>query len=229
MGLRQSAMSTTGMREAASTRTLEGRGPGAVRQQAARFVDARLVGGVVLICVSVAAGVLLLGRGPDTVTVWRASRDLAAGSQVVDAEPVALPRSSVSDRYVSADQEPAGVLTRPVASGELLPISALAAGPPVSTRRVTVPVDPLHAPPGLQAGETVDVWSSLDAQSPQPPTLVLADVVVAGVSAEDSGLSGQVGVVLAVPEAQVAAVVAASRGGVLDLVAVPLDAQGSAA
>lgn len=201
----------------------------AVRQRTARLLDPRLLGGVALIGLSALAGALLLGHDEDTVTVWRATRDLSVGATIADVEPVAVPRSLVADRYVASAEDITGVLNRAVAAGELIPASAVGTSGAEGVRLVTIPVDPLHAPPDLLAGDAVDVWASGDGQSTQSPELVLADVVVSGVSAQESGLTGQLGVVLRVPDAQVAAVVAASRRGALDLVAVPLDAQASTA
>jgi hypothetical protein len=117
------------------------------------------------------------------------------------------------------DQPIDGVLRWPVLAGELVPRSAVATSPPEPTRAVTVPVDPLHAPPALQPGDRVDVWSS-PADGSGPPLLVLAAVPVASASPEQ-GLGGEIGVVLDVPMDDVAGIVAAARSGVVDLVAVP--------
>ena len=92
----------------------------------------------------------------------------------------------------------------------------------------TVPVDPLHAPVGLVAGDVVDAWVTprADTTSTVDAGLVLGSLTVAAVSAEAAGLGGELGIVLEVPAADVARIVAAARGGVLDLVAVPQASQG---
>ncbi|HAN70943.1 MAG TPA: hypothetical protein DCQ36_05065, partial [Actinobacteria bacterium] len=76
----------------------------------------------------------------------------------------------------------------------------------------------------------VDVWST--ASDPGAlagdvrPVLVLASARVLTVATEAGGFAGSWGVELAVPEESVADVVAAGRGGVLDLVTVPGSSQG---
>lgn len=197
----------------------------AVRQQAAHVLDVRLIGGLALVALSAVAGAMLLGRDQDTVTVWQATRDLSVGSPVLDAEAVTIPRSPVSDQYLGPTDDRSGVLVRPVSAGELVPRAAVVADSDRPRREVTVPVDPLHAPPGLLPGDAVDVWASGDESSATPPRLVLDHVIVANVADEDTGLSGRLGVVLSVPEEDVADLVAATRTGELDLVAVPVDGQ----
>lgn len=80
---------------------------------------------------------------------------------------------------------------------------------------MTVPVDPLHAPPALQRGSLVDVWS-VPGDPEQGGVLVLPAVSVADVSTDALGMGGELAVVLDVPSGQVAAVVDAARGGGVD-------------
>lgn len=205
--------------------------PAATRQRVARLADPRLWGGAVLITVSAVLGAALLSGGADTVTVWQATRDLSVGARPVDVEPVEVDRAIAAGRYAGPDAPATGVLQRPVAAGELVPAAALGPAAATPTRRVTVPVDPLHAPPVLVPGDVVDVWAS--PREPEgtgaAPALVLADALVADVSADSTGLGGELGVVLDVPLERVPEVVRATRAGVVDLVAVPVSSQGSAA
>lgn len=205
------------------------------RQLGARWTDARLWGSVGLVVVATVLGALLLGRGGDTVLVLRAERDLAAGAVPQAVVPVAVP-SEVAGGYVTVDDEIAGVLQWPVAAGDLLPRAALRATDTTVVRGVTIPVDPLHAPAGLSAGDLVDVWATptrlggpgwMESGSDQgadpgsSPSRVLARVLVTSVSTEGVGFGGGWGVELAVPEEDVARAVAAGRGSVIDLVTVP--------
>lgn len=201
------------------------------RLQRARLGDLRLWAGLSLLVVSMVIGATMLSAGDDTVTVWRASRDLSAGSAPADLEPITVGRAVAGDRYVGSDVDVAGVLRWPVRAGELLPRAALTQPSAAATREVTVPVDPMHAPAGLQAGDVIDMWStardstSADARPDAVPVLVLAAVRVTAVADADVGISGQLGVVLEVPADHVPDVVAAGRAGVTDLVAVPLASQ----
>ncbi|MHB1164798.1 MAG: CpaB family protein [Candidatus Nanopelagicales bacterium] len=194
-------------------------GPQVRRIGRARWGDVRLWLGLLLVAASMLVGARLMAAGDDTVTVLRATRDLSVGARLDGLVPVRLPRDAAQP-YLGQPVD--GVLRWPVLAGELVPRSAVATSPPEPTRQVTVPVDPLHAPPGLRPGDRVDVWSSPrgPADAAGPPVLVLASVPVASASSEQ-GLGGEVGVVLDVPVDDVAGIVAASRSGVVDLVAVP--------
>lgn len=203
--------------------------PAAVRQRRARIGDLRLWAGVALLTASAGAGFVWVGGGEDTVTVWRATRDLGAGAAAADLEAVQVPPAVAAAGYLGPADDLTGRLRWPVAAGELLPGGALARSADADTRQVTVPVDPLHAPVGLVAGDVVDAWVSprTDAATAVDADLVLGGATVAAVSAEAAGLGGELAIVLEVPAAEVASVVAASRGGVLDLVAVPPGSQGT--
>jgi hypothetical protein len=203
-----------------------------VRQSVARWSDVRLWAALGLVGVATLLGALLLGRGGDTVLVLRADRDLVAGSPPVAVSSVAVSRSLAAG-YVAAGETPPGILQWPVAEGELLPRSALVPPDPTPVRRVTVPVDPQHAPADLSSGDLVDVWAT-PASTPGgasmdlggrniAPELVLDRVLVTGVSTEGAGFGGGWGVELAVPQDDVARAVSAGRSAVIDLVSVPAD------
>lgn len=199
--------------------------PVAARQRPARFSDLRLWLGILLLVGSTAAGSLLLSRGEDTVTVWRATRDLSPGAPPTGLEQVAVSHDVAGAGYARPGDVLVGRLRWPIATGGLLPLAALDAPTRDDTRQVTVPVDPLHAPVALQAGDRVDVWSMPRPESGAPdgpgPRLVLPAAVVTSVAADSIGIGGEIAVVLEVPSGVVASVVAATRSGVVDLVAVP--------
>lgn len=199
-----------------------------VRQQPARWSDVRLWAAMVLVVVATVLGAALLGRGGDTVLVLRADRDLAAGAPVSAVSTIAVPRG-LADGYVPAGADLDGVLQWPVAAGDLVPRAALTTGGDEPVRGVTIPVDPLHAPADLAAGDLVDVWATPTSaggmvgtdDSAPAPALVLRRVPVTAVSTEGVGFGGGWGVELAVPEEDVARAVAAGRAAVIDLVTVP--------
>ena len=83
-----------------------------------------------------------------------------------------------------------------------------------------MPVDTLHAPISLAAGARVDVWATGTAEG-AIPTLVMHDALVSATSADAESSTGQLGVVLEVPTADAAAIVAATHTGSVDLVALP--------
>ncbi len=199
--------------------------PPAARQRTARVSDLRLWLGILLLVGSTAAGYLLLSHGEDTVTVWRATRDLAPGTPPSGLEQVVVSRDVAGEAYARPGDVLAGRLRWPVVAGGLLPLAALDSVTLTHTRQVTVPVDPLHAPVALQSGDLVDVWSMPRPDGVAPgdrePALVLPAVVVMSVAEDAIGIGGEIAVVLEVPAQAVAAVVGATRSGVVDLVAVP--------
>ncbi len=199
--------------------------PPARRLRRARFGDVRLWLGIALVVGSVVVGVRVMSVEDNTVLVLRATRDLASGSAAVDLAPVRVNTLAAGNAYLTEQPSAGHVVRWPISAGELVPRSAIASAPDVPIREVAVPVDPLHAPPGLQAGDLVDVWSAPRENEAGAPSRVLAAVTVAGVASDDVGIGGEIGVVLNVPEELVAAVVSASRSGVIDLVAVPLRSQ----
>jgi hypothetical protein len=191
--------------------------------------DVRLALGVVLVVASVVVGSRVLASADDRVPVWSAASALAAGTTLAAADLVATP-VAVDDlqAYAAASQDLVGVrLSRDLGAGELVPRSALSSADAVDRRLVTVPVDPLHAPPTLARGELVDVYvsprdgASVGAGVDVLPALVLARVLVADPGSVDtSGAGDQLGVVLDVAAADADRAVAAARGGEVDLVRV---------
>lgn len=200
--------------------------PPARRMHRAHLADLRLWLGLALVIVSMLVGARLLAVDDDTVLVLRASRDLAVGAPLEGLTFVRVSRAAAGGLYLDGPA-PEGVLRWPVAAGELVPRSAVAIAPAAQSRLVTIPVEPLHAPPGLQAGDLVDVWSSPRESDPGQPVLVLPGITVSSVSIDDMGMGGEIGVVLDIPVERVPAVVLAARSGVIDLVAVPLASQSS--
>ena len=195
------------------------------RLRRAHVGDARLWLGLALVVGSVVLGARLLGTDDDSVLVLRATRDLAVGSPVEGLVPVRVDRAGFGEEYLVEQPPAGGVLRWPITAGEFVPRSAVVIGAAEQVREVTVPVDPLHAPPSLQGGDLVDVWASPPQAEPGGPTLVLRDVTVATVTLDDRGIGGEIGVVLNVPAADVSDLVRASRSGVIDLVAVPVRSQ----
>ncbi len=192
--------------------------------RSARWTDIRLWFGLALIVTSMLAGAYVLSAGEDSMTVWRASTDLAIGD-VPQLEPVSVRLDGSAVAYVRATSMPEGRMRVPVAEGALLPVAAVGAAESTTSRLITVAVDSLHSPVGLAPGDVVDVWATTnDTQNPMPPTLVLAQAHVQAVDRENVGVGGELPVVLDVDKDQTAPIIAASRGQI-SLVEVPLSAQ----
>ncbi len=197
--------------------------PAARRLHRVRWRDLRLWLGLALIVGSMVVGSRVLSASQESVTAWRAARDLAPGS-VPQLEPVTMPLGPVTGAYATGPDVPEGRMRLAVPAGALVPAAAIAPSEPAGLRLVTVAVDPLHAPAGLAAGDVVDVWHTpaQDTTAIAGPRLVRGGVLVAEALTEAVGMGGEIPVVLEVPEAAVADVVTSLRTGVIDLVRVPL-------
>ena len=191
-----------------------------------RWRDGRLWLGVALIIASMLIGSRVISHSDERITVWRATHDLSIGSAPDGLEPVAVALGEAGTDYARAMSDPTGVLVRPVAAGELLPSSALGIPTTAPMRVVTLPVEPLHSPVSLLTGDRVDIWATPgDAANAAPPALVEPSAVVASITADSMGVGGEIGVAVRVPEDRAAALIAAMRGGAIDLVEVPIESQ----
>ena len=207
-------------------------GPAPRRVRPPRWLDLRLVLGVLLVLVSVVVGARLLDSGAAAASVWVASRDLAAGSTLAggDLERAQVRLYERGSSYLAAEgAEPLGyVLERGVGAGELLPRQSLVrpderAG---EVRDVSVPVAPGHLPEDLLAGQRVDVYVTPEAPpggAAAPETQLVLRAVPVTLRPREGALSasGTSGVVLSVPDADVPALVAAAQSGGIDLVRAP--------
>jgi hypothetical protein len=210
--------------------------PVAARLRRARWLDPRLVGGVLLILLSVVVGSKVLANADERVQVWSVTRDLGADTRLAKADlavrSVRLDGEAV--RYVSADQHLEGlVLTRPVGGGELLPVGAVARKGSGDQRRVVVEVDRISAG-GLDKGRVVDVYAVRDAvagDDPPRPELVISGVTVAeDVKAGGSAFGGsasKAGVALLVDGDSVSGLIDAMAHGDVYVVQVPSSADAS--
>ena len=194
--------------------------PAAQRVQRAGWRDPRLWVGVAIVAVSVVAGARLLASADDTVPVWVAAGNLAAGAPVTaaDLEPhrVRVAVADDVDGYFSATERPPdGVLLRGVGDGELLPRTAVGPVGQRGTVQVPLSVDPEQVPPSVGRGSVVDVYVLGDPAGPSPGATagatagVDAEPALAGVSVVDAPdvedsfvVSGKRQLVLAVPEQQ---------------------------
>src|SRR3954468_20124969 len=103
-------------------------GPVPRRVRPPRWLDLRLVLGVLLVLGSVLLGVRVVSVADATVPVWAAAGDLAAGTALTADDLVAVDvrLDGTADSYLSTGTRPEGrTLARPVGAGELLPRSAL--------------------------------------------------------------------------------------------------------
>lgn len=205
--------------------------PAATRLRQPRWLDGRLIAGVLLILVSIVVGANVVRAADQSVQVWKTRRALPAGTTLADDDVLATRvRLFGADqaRYVDATrgQRPTGlVLARDVGAGELLPADALvAAADTVPTRLVTVPISRSHAVGGrLRRGDRVDVVATFRISAQLSETrAVLRAALVEEVVEEDEGFGGGDGyaVTLRVPPGQALLLASALQTAELDLLLV---------
>ncbi|MGY2081808.1 SAF domain-containing protein [Modestobacter sp. SYSU DS0657] len=138
-------------------------GPVVRRVRPPRWLDLRLVLGVLLVLGSVLVGARVVTAADATVPVWSAGADLAAGTVLTAADLVSVPvrLDDVAGAYLSASTRPEGrVLARAVRAGELVPRSALEEV--TGQVQLALPVQAGFVPPGLSRGQLVDVYAVAD-------------------------------------------------------------------
>ncbi|GAB3363685.1 SAF domain-containing protein [Modestobacter lapidis] len=138
-------------------------GPRPRRVGPPRWLDLRLVLGVLLVLGSVLVGARVLTAADATVPVWAAAGDLAEGTVLAAGDLVAVPvrLDDVAQAYLASSTRPEGrVLARAVRTGELLPRSAL--DEPTGHVQLALPVQAGFVPPSLTRGSLVDVYALAD-------------------------------------------------------------------
>ena len=194
-------------------------GPTPRRVRAPRWLDLRLVLGLLLVLGSVLVGARVVAAADATVPVWAAAGDLAAGTVLTAGDLVAVDvrLDTTADSYLSTRTRPEGrTLSRAIESGELLPRSAL--DQPAGSVQLALPVQAGYVPPGLQRGQLVDVYAVAGPVPGAVPgegtgiTRVVAQAPVQAVSGRSEGM-------LSTPTTTVQVVVAVSAGQAPDVLA----------
>ncbi|SFO93237.1 Chaperone for flagella basal body P-ring formation [Geodermatophilus dictyosporus] len=197
-----------------------GSGPVPRRVRPPRWLDLRLVLGVLLVLGSVLLGARVLTAADATVPVWSVAGDLAAGTvlEAGDLVPVDVRLGDAAGAYLSTGTDPAGrTLARALRAGELLPRTALEE--PRELVQVALPVQAGYVPPGLGRGQVVDVYGVTDpagTATGEGVVLVVGAVPVQAVSGRAEGVlstaTTTVQVVVSVPAAEVPGVLGAIGG-----------------
>jgi hypothetical protein len=172
-----------------------------------RWLDLRLVLGLLLVLGSVLLGARVVSAADATVPVWAAAGDLAAGTVLTADDLVAVDvrLDDTADAYLSTSTKPDGrTLARAVSAGELLPRSTLVETDELV--QLALPVQAGYVPPSLQRGQLVDVYAVAD---PAAGATAVADGSVTPVvtSAPVQAISGRSEGVLATPTTTVQVVV----------------------
>ena len=170
-------------------------GPTPRRVRPPRWLDLRLVLGVLLVLGSVLLGARVVGSADATVPVWAVTGDLAAGTELRagDLRAVDVRLADAADGYLSTSTRPEGrTLSRAVGAGELLPRAALEESSELV--QLALPVQSGYVPPGLLRGQVVDVYAVADpaagatGTADGAVTLVVREATVQAVSGRSDGV-----------------------------------------
>ncbi len=194
-------------------------GPAPRRVRPPRWLDLRLVLGVLLVLASVLLGARVVTAADATVPVWAVTADLAAGTELSagDLTAVDVRLDDAAGAYLSTGTRPEGrTLGRAVRAGELLPRSVLEESDELV--ELALPVQSGYVPPGLQRGQLVDVYAVADpaagatAATEDRVGLVVRRAPVQAISGRSEG-------VLSTPTTAVQVVVAVSDDDADDVLA----------
>lgn len=167
------------------------------RMSRPKWLNVRVVGGILLVIAAVVLGARVIGASSQTTAVWAAQRDLAGGT-VLGAGDLAAVDVNLGDNtslYLTPGAaSPIGLtVVTPMSAGELLPISAVEE--PGTGRIVAIGVEPGNMPPGVDHGSTIDLYlttgGAAGAEAKATTELIGRNLTVQSVTAPASGgLSG---------------------------------------
>jgi len=167
------------------------------RMSRPRWLNVRVVGGILLVIAAVVIGARVISASSQTSAVWAAERDLASGTVVGpgDLTSVDVNLGDNAGLYLApASASPVGMtMVSPILAGQLLPTSALAESG--SGRVVAIGVEPDKMPPGVAHGSTVDLYLTkagvAGADADATTELIGRNITVQSVAEPSSGgLSG---------------------------------------
>ena len=168
------------------------------RTRRPRWLDIRVIGGLVLVIAAVVIGARVVGASSHTSPVWAATKNLAAGTVLAPTDLVAVDVNLAGNatQYLAAGADVTGVvgssLQTPVEAGELVPVSAVTETKP--GRVVVIGVSPDRKAPGVDHGSVIDVYltrGGVSSSVPAKTEQIAAGITVQSVTAPASGgLSG---------------------------------------
>ncbi len=203
--------------------------PPAVRRLRLPNIDTRVIGGVVLVAVSVIGGLGLSADPEPTTPVYVTATDLDAGHVLARNDlKVAELRAPASTLNALARPSRGGppigrALQTPLRSNATVGLDGLGPAAPAG-REITIPVTPDHALGGaVRTGDRVDVLATFDKGTDAARTLTVARAAIVHGVVQSAGLFGQhAGAITALTldvEPDAAIVVAfAARNAELDIV-----------
>jgi hypothetical protein len=164
-----------------------------------------------LLALSLFAAFAITSQANKSVSVWTASKDLAAGDTIKDGSATAvkvfLPMNS--DKYLTSDSKIVNlVANRRILKGELLPASAISQiFEGESSRSVPLKIVRSDLPNDLDSGQSVDIYSlpqdDLNSTKSREVELISIGVTVESIDLKSRDMGGDIGIVLKIPERDV--------------------------
>jgi hypothetical protein len=173
--------------------------------------DPRLAIGLALVVASVAGVVAIVSSADETVRVYAAAAPLAPGDRIETRDLVTsdVRLDKADSLYLLPGGVPSGgvVITRAIARGELIPLSAIGSVEGLTFTSLVLTVDDALAV-SIDSGSTVDVWAAREGANGTylaPAVVVSAATVVRLVESRSIVAGGKtVGVEVLVPKDRVA-------------------------
>lgn len=184
-------------------------------------LDPRILVGVALVAASTLGVTAVVQAQNRTVAVYRAAEPLVAGARISAGDLVATPvrLGAAGSLYLSGPVPAAGyVVTRTIAAGEMVPLSALGTADGVDVASVVVDLS-TRLSGSIAPGAVVDVWSAprkpgTTGEYGAPVVLVSGATVVRTIAPQGFVQAAQQNTVeLQVPRDDIAAVLQAVADG----------------
>jgi hypothetical protein len=158
-----------------------------------RWLDLRVIGGILLLVAAVVIGSRVIASSSQTVPVWSATRDLSVGTVLAAGDLIAadVNLGEVQAQYLGTGSDPVGrTVVDSVRRGELLPAAAVAE-PAENGRVLVIPVPPDKFPPGVGHGSVIDLYLTEDTGTAggqvTETTLLRSGLTVQSVTAPATG------------------------------------------
>jgi len=160
--------------------------------------------GAGILCISLFAALALAGQADSTSSMWSAKYSLPAGStiKVGDLTAVKVSLGNQAPYYFSSKAKLIGNhLTRSVAQGELLTVSAVTKSATTSPmKEIPLGISKSDLPGNLRIGDTVDLYS-IPLKDPKASTsLVATGIRVASVDSQSQNIGGAINLLLSVDQ-----------------------------
>ena len=204
--------------------------PSARRARRPRWVDARMLVGLLLVAAAVVTGAKVVSAADRTGKVWALKTDLAAGATLTESDltTVDVRLDDHASAYLAASSDPVGkTLSRDVAAGDLLPAKAVSEVSDEVSLALSVPA--ARVPVSVGRGDRIALYAtdepSATGATTSPTVLVVESATVAEISERSQGAlsigGGDLQVVLKVPSCAVPGILDGTTAKLLTAVEVP--------